>query len=40
VALGLSSSEEAMLRKMEGIVLDEINVKYLDFDKSDDIYLH
>jgi isoleucyl-tRNA synthetase len=38
VTMGLSTSEEEMLRKMEGIVLDEINVKRLDFDKDEDIY--
>ena len=38
VVMGLSKSEEEMLLKMESIVLDEINVKRLDFDKDEDIY--
>jgi isoleucyl-tRNA synthetase len=38
VALGLSETENEMLKKMESIVLDEINVKKLDFDKNDTSY--
>jgi isoleucyl-tRNA synthetase len=38
VALGLSEVENRMLRKMEGIVTDEINIKRLDFDKDEAAY--
>jgi isoleucyl-tRNA synthetase len=38
VALGLSEPEKAMLRELESIVLDEINVKRLDFDKNEAAY--
>jgi isoleucyl-tRNA synthetase len=38
VVLGLSESEQKHLKKMESIVLDEINVKKLDFDKDESAY--
>jgi isoleucyl-tRNA synthetase len=38
VALGLSDIESQMLKKMEAIVLDEINVKRLEFDKNESTY--
>jgi isoleucyl-tRNA synthetase len=38
VVMGLSTAETAMLRNMEAIVLDEINVKKLDFDKNESAY--
>jgi isoleucyl-tRNA synthetase len=38
VVMGLSSPEIAMLRNMEAIVLDEINVKTLEFDNNETTY--
>jgi isoleucyl-tRNA synthetase len=38
VILGLSEKEQAMLANLEGIVLDEINVKKLEFDRNEDRY--
>jgi len=38
VALGLSDPEREMLKKMESIVLDEINVKKLEYDKDEAAY--
>ncbi len=38
VIMGLSSTECDMLKKMDSIVLEEINVKKLDFDKKEEIY--
>lgn len=38
VVLGLSEKEQDMLGNMEGIVLDEINIKKLEFDRNEDKY--
>jgi len=38
VALGLTDIEWRMLKKMESIVADEINIKRLDFDKNEAAY--
>jgi isoleucyl-tRNA synthetase len=38
LALGLSDIEKEMLQEMEAIVLDEINVKSLDFDRNEEAY--
>jgi len=38
VALGLSEAERAMLKKMETIVADEINIKRLEFDDDEAVY--
>ncbi|OGC92868.1 MAG: isoleucine--tRNA ligase [candidate division Zixibacteria bacterium RBG_16_53_22] len=38
VALGLSDIERQMLKKMESIVADEINIKRLDFDNNEAAY--
>jgi isoleucyl-tRNA synthetase len=38
LALGINDSEREMLSSMDDIVLDEINVKKLDFDKNEEIY--
>jgi isoleucyl-tRNA synthetase len=38
VALGLIDADQEMLRKMEGIVLDELNAKRLDFDSNEETY--
>jgi isoleucyl-tRNA synthetase len=39
VVLGLSEKERKMLRNLEGIVLEEINIKKLEFDKDETAYL-